>query len=546
MKASLRSPQVATLRRLVYCLSLSLSVVVCPGSLSAQQTDARLYRLFQGSMEVAREWYRITGRTYEYSMVIPLANLKLDSRGELDAAGRLVRGASRAFDQTGDTTRAALTIERSGDSLAWQREVRGTVTRGFVRGVADGVLPGQSVAAMAFAAERAAGRDTLLHLYPLGTDSILPVTVQFHGDTAVITLAGIEGRVLLRGGRAAQIMVPGSQARGDLWNGRDSLPPLPAQHRPRADYSAAPDAPHTAEAVRVPVVGLRNDTFSLGCTLTLPKQGGPRFPAAITLTGSGQQDRDENLWPLVPDYHLYRQVAERLGAAGIAVLRCDDYGFLESGGAINTEISMLDFANAARAQLAWLRARPDIDGAKLAVIGHSEGGIVGPMVAADDPRLAALVVMAGTAKTMDEVLRDQYLGAVERTPGLTPAERAAAREQALRDAAAFGGNAPGYMRFARTHDPLTAARRVRAPTLILQGMLDQQVTHGQADTLGAAMRGAGNRDVTVRAFDGLNHLFLVSPGGTGSPEEYATLREVAVPAAVLDTLAQWLTVKLRR
>ena len=86
---------------------------------------------------------------------------------------------------------------------------------------------------------------------------------------------------------------------------------------------------------------------------------------------------------------------------------------------------------------------------------------------------------------------------------------------------------------------------IRVPTLILQGMLDRQIGEAQADVLGAAMRAAGNRDVTVRKFDRLNHLFLVSVNGTGSPDEYATLRDVAVPPGVLDTLATWLVRRLR-
>jgi hypothetical protein len=87
---------------------------------------------------------------------------------------------------------------------------------------------------------------------------------------------------------------------------------------------------------------------------------------------------------------------------------------------------------------------------------------------------------------------------------------------------------------------------MRAPVLIVQGVLDRQVSQGQADTLAAAMRAGGNRDVTVRKFDGLNHLFLHSPSGTGAPDEYAALTDAAVPADVLDTIATWLQARLRR
>ena len=85
---------------------------------------------------------------------------------------------------------------------------------------------------------------------------------------------------------------------------------------------------------------------------------------------------------------------------------------------------------------------------------------------------------------------------------------------------------------------------MRQPTLILQGALDRQVTAGQADTLGAAMREGGNRDVTVRVFPGLNHLFVPSPTD-GSPSEYAALTDASVNRDVLETLASWLAQKLR-
>jgi uncharacterized protein len=100
-----------------------------------------------------------------------------------------------------------------------------------------------------------------------------------------------------------------------------------------------------------------------------------------------------------------------------------------------------------------------------------------------------------------------------------------------------------YLVWAQDWDPLPTARRVRAPVLILQGALDRQVSAGQADTLAAAMRAAGNRDVTVRVFPRLNHLFLVSPTN-GAPSEYPALTDAAVPAEVLDTLAAWLRVRL--
>ncbi|HEY6108463.1 MAG TPA: prolyl oligopeptidase family serine peptidase, partial [Gemmatimonadales bacterium] len=100
-----------------------------------------------------------------------------------------------------------------------------------------------------------------------------------------------------------------------------------------------------------------------------------------------------------------------------------------------------------------------------------------------------------------------------------------------------------WMRWFGDYDPLATARRVTVPVLILQGALDRQVSAGQADTLAAALRAGGNRDVTEKVYPGLNHLFLPTIGD-GSPSEYPTLKDTKLPAQVLDDLAAWLRMKL--
>jgi uncharacterized protein len=100
-----------------------------------------------------------------------------------------------------------------------------------------------------------------------------------------------------------------------------------------------------------------------------------------------------------------------------------------------------------------------------------------------------------------------------------------------------------WLRFWLDYDPLPMARRLRQPVLILQGETDRQVTAGQAHELAAAIREGGNRDVTVRVFLDVNHLFLRDPDG--APQAYAALGSMAVPEEVLGTLADWLTDRLR-
>lgn len=504
--------------------------------LQQQVADVRVYRMYQGGSEVGRETYRVVGRAHDFSAQIPLLNARLDTRVELDAAGFVARVEFRAGNVAGDTTRATATLWRDGDSLAYRQVVRGTPREGALHSrVPQGIVPNQSVAVVAFAAERAAGRDTVLKLLPLGADSVWDVRVRWRGDTALVSLGPIEAWTLVSRGRAGRVEMPVQRVAGELWNGRDSLPPLPGLRRPAPDYTAPPGAPYTAEEVRIPV-----DSFVLAGTLTRPAGARGPVPVLITVSGSGQQERDEELWPVVTGYRPFRQIAERVAQAGIAVLRYDDRTVGGSGGALGTSA---DYAEDVRRIAGWLRARSDVDGRRIAVLGHSEGGLIGPLVAASDDAIAAVVVMAGPGKNGLEILRDQFTRPIVTAQGLGEEERARLLAGIDRQIAAFR-EANEWSRFFATHDPLAVARRVSQPVLILHGALDRQVSVGQADTLAAAVRAGGNRDVTVRIFPRLNHLFLPTDGD-GSPAEYSALPSTAVPADVLDAIAGWLAQRLR-
>jgi len=192
------------------------------------------------------------------------------------------------------------------------------------------------------------------------------------------------------------------------------------------DYSAPAGAPFTAEEVTVKAKG-----FTLAGTLLLPKTGKRPFPAVITITGSGQQTRDEALpIPGLENYKPFRQVAEQLAARGIAVLRVDDRGVGKSTGRETLKAATsADFADDVRAQVEYLRSRVEIDPSRIALVGHSEGGVIAPMVAASDPRIAAIVLMAGTAKRGEEVLEYQLNEAVERETTLSGEEKAKKRAE---------------------------------------------------------------------------------------------------------------------
>ena len=142
--------------------------------------------------------------------------------------------------------------------------------------------------------------------------------------------------------------------------------------------------------------------------------------AIVTVTGSGPQDRDENIG--LPGFRPFRQLADSLARRGIAVLRMDDRGTGASGGTFKGSTSA-DFAEDVRAGLAYLRTRPEIRADRLGVLGHSEGAIIAPMVAEKEPTLRAIVLLAGIAQPGRTALHFQLKNQIEHNTKLTPEMR---------------------------------------------------------------------------------------------------------------------------
>jgi alpha-beta hydrolase superfamily lysophospholipase len=271
----------------------------------------------------------------------------------------------------------------------------------------------------------------------------------------------------------------------------------------------------------------------------VPKGKGP-FPAIVTITGSGMQDRDEEIW-IVKGYRPFRQIADSLGRNGIAVLRMDDRGYGGSGG--NPAIATSrDFANDIEAGLAWLRTRSEIDGNRLGLVGHSEGGLIAPIVASEDPKLKGIVLMAGPSQTGREILEFQNRYAIEHNAQIKPEARDSAFKSALVSLDSIGKVNP-WIKFFMEHDPKATAAKVKVPTLILQGATDQQVTAVQAEDLAKALRAGGNKDVTVKVYPNANHLFIEDP--SGNPSGYTALKGNRIRDDVMASLVSWLKLKLQ-
>jgi dipeptidyl aminopeptidase/acylaminoacyl peptidase len=302
------------------------------------------------------------------------------------------------------------------------------------------------------------------------------------------------------------------------------------------DYGAPADAPYTAEEVviRTPA-GLR-----LTGTLTIPRaRRTGRAPAVVTITGSGAQDRDGHPAGF-GDYRPFREIADTLGRRGMAVLRLDDRGVNGSDPGPAGATSR-DLADDIRAAVAFLRARPEIDGARVGIVGHSEGGLIAPMVAASDSTLRAIVLMAGFASPGREIIASQQMYVVDTVAHLTGDQRSAALAQYRRATDSLARVVPWWNELL-AYDPAPTARRVTASVLILHGETDHQVPLPEAEKLAGAFRAGASRSVTVRTFPATNHLFVADATGSF---DYAKLSSLRVRREVLGAIADWLSTEFR-
>ncbi len=321
-------------------------------------------------------------------------------------------------------------------------------------------------------------------------------------------------------------------------NEQAAVPQASPKPTPKPDYSAPADAPYTAEEVLVKTPA----GFTLAGTLTLPKGASRAKPvgAIVTITGSGQEDRDSAIG--LEGYRPFRQIADSLARNGIATLRMDDRGMGGSGGTFKGSTSE-DFGEDARAGLAYLRTRPEIRANRLGVLGHSEGAVITPIVADKEPTLRAIVLLAGVAEPARSALHFQMKNLIEHDAKLTPAQRES-RIAAIPARIDSMMAADPWLKFFLTYDPAATMRRVKTPVLILTGSNDQQAAPEQVALEEAAFKSGGNKDVTARVIPGLNHLFVEDDDGF--PGNYAKLPPpVMMRAEVVKIITDWLVKHLR-
>ena len=373
------------------------------------------------------------------------------------------------------------------------------------------------------------------------------------------------------------LAVSTASARAPLSRGpsRRAAPPAPSRSPRAAAVAAAPAVPPPYKEEEV---SIQTPAVKLGGTLTLPEGKGPH-PAVVLITGSGAENRDEEVF----GFKVFRLIADHLTRQGIAVLRCDDRGVGASTGNVSQSTSS-DFADDALAQVAYLRTRPEIDKAHVGLLGHSEGGLVAPIAASRSTDVAFIILMSGPGLTGaeimlaqsetvgraagmsdDQIKKNQVLqrqlfeaartgtgwdeaaaavkaavrGAIDALP---EAQRAAIKDpeaiiQRQADAQIAAVKSP-WMKFFLDFDPATVLVKLRCPVLATFGERDIQVpTAPNRAAMEKAFAASGFRNYRIEVFPRANHLYQDAP--TGAVAEYTTLKKEFVPG-FLDLLVTWI------
>ena len=314
--------------------------------------------------------------------------------------------------------------------------------------------------------------------------------------------------------------------------------------------------------------------ITLAGTLTLPKKEGI-FPAVILITGSGPQNRDEEIMGHKP----FLVLSDYLTRQGIAVLRYDDRGVAQSKGDFKTGTTV-DFATDAESAVAYLKGRKEIIQNKIGLVGHSEGGIIAPMVASRNKGVNFIVLLAGTGMRGDKILllQQELIGRAAGKPEteITKTREANTRAfelvlkskttealttdltglltEILKDNPDSGKpsgmsnadyialqvkqiTAP-WMQYFIKYDPVGALEKVKCPVLAIDGEKDLQVP-GKENLLAIekAVKKGGNQQVTTKLFPNMNHLFQECK--TGSPAEYSQIEQTFSPIA-MEVVAKWI------
>ncbi len=329
--------------------------------------------------------------------------------------------------------------------------------------------------------------------------------------------------------------------------------------------------PYTALDVKFPNP---KDGIVLAGTLTLPDKVSKKFPAVILITGSGPQNRDEEMFGHKP----FLVLADYLTRNGIAVLRYDDRGTAESTGNFSTATSA-DFAQDALSAIEYLKSRNDIDFKNIGIIGHSEGGSIAPLIASHSKEVAHIVMLAGSgisgrdladlqAKAENgfrpEAIEDveAYIEFNLKVLKIASSKKSIPQkkkvlehlyksvESNLKAMVAEDVNVNDiiqqqintvlspWSQYFYSYNPADELRKLKIPVLSLFGTNDLQVDPVvNQKAIEKALTKAGNNSFTSREFTGLNHFFQES--NTGKISEYSGIEQTISPI-ILEEINKWI------
>lgn len=411
-----------------------------------------------------------------------------------------------------------------------------------------------------------------------GATGIPADTVTVTGDTLMIVINAIPG--------SYQGVVQSADRISGAWTQMGRTMPLDLQRVEKApEGPRRPQEPVRPYPYSEEEVTYLNESagITFAGTLTLPPGDGPH-PAALLITGSGPQDRDES----IAGHKPFLVLADDLTRRGIATLRVDDRGVGGSTGS-TPQSTTEDFASDALAGVQYLRSRPEVDGDRIGLVGHSEGALVGPMVAAQSSDVAFLVLLAppgvpgreivlrqnavllekmgaskafidynhgvtsealellsgdGSREQLETKIRTLHAQQWKDVPEAIKEERIRLGlpdpDQALK-VALRSMVTPWYRSFIAS-DPATVLRQVSCPVLAVIGSKDTQVDPAiNLPAVEEALQAGGNDNVTAVELEGLNHLFQTAE--TGSVFEYSKIEETFSPRA-LDVIGDWILARV--
>ncbi|MCR4811747.1 MAG: alpha/beta hydrolase [Bacteroidales bacterium] len=424
-----------------------------------------------------------------------------------------------------------------------------------------------------FAPDLANGKPIPILYSPMQSkDEIIPSSSSVNGDTIRLQVEslGIKMTLIFH---AEDTTLRGKFRQGMLVSDITFKPSdgLYTMHRPQEPQ---PPFPYSEKRMVLKHKDSRGEQVNIGVTLTIPDnstlQNSP-LPCVLLISGSGMQNRDEELMGHKP-FHV---LADHLARHGIASLRYDDRGTGESTGDIaNVTTDIL--ADDAEWLFNWLRKQPSIDLKRVGIVGHSEGGVIAPIIASRNRNVAFIVMLAGPGVDGASILRQQnrdlYIAggidsslvairdaflkdcfdaigkykdseldslykalASNYSKGLSKTDRKKISLSAFEASQmAAQMKMPWMQRFVQL-DPTPYLKKVKCPVLALNGSKDLQVS--AIENLAAITKSVKPNLLTVKQLDGLNHLFQHCDKGL--PSEYMLIEETFAPEA-LEIISTWI------